>query len=88
MRTSIYIDGFNLYYGAVKDTPYKWLNLDTLCRLLLAMPACRTGFACVLRRLFPGRIAGKHILHQLRRHMKRGRLQLRDGGSKIEQATL
>jgi uncharacterized LabA/DUF88 family protein len=36
MRTFIYIDGFNLYYGAVKDTPYKWLNLDTLCRLLLA----------------------------------------------------
>jgi len=36
MRTSIYIDGFNLYYGAVKDTPYKWLNLDMLCRLLLA----------------------------------------------------
>ena len=36
MRTSIYIDGFNLYYGAVKDTPYKWLNLDALCRLLLA----------------------------------------------------
>ena len=36
MRTFIYIDGFNLYYGAVKDTPYKWLNLDMLCRLLLA----------------------------------------------------
>jgi NYN domain len=36
MRTFIYIDGFNLYYGALKDTPYKWLNLDTLCRLLLA----------------------------------------------------
>lgn len=26
-RTIVYIDGFNLYYGAVKDTPYKWLNL-------------------------------------------------------------
>src|SRR5262245_66439998 len=31
--------------------------------------------AKVLRRLFPGRIAGKHILYQLSRHMKRGRLQ-------------
>lgn len=27
-RTTIYIDGFNLYYGAVKGTPWKWLNLE------------------------------------------------------------
>lgn len=31
----VYIDGFNLYYGAVKGTPYKWLDLDALCRQLL-----------------------------------------------------
>lgn len=24
----VYIDGFNLYYGALKGTPYKWLDLD------------------------------------------------------------
>jgi hypothetical protein len=35
MRTIIYVDGFNLYYGALKGTPFKWLNLDRLCRLLL-----------------------------------------------------
>ena len=28
-RTIIYIDGFNLYYGAVRGTPaLKWLNLS------------------------------------------------------------
>lgn len=26
MKTILYIDGFNLYYGAVKDTPLKWLD--------------------------------------------------------------
>lgn len=26
MRTFLYIDGFNLYYGAVKNTPLRWLN--------------------------------------------------------------
>ncbi len=31
----IYVDGFNLYYGAVKGTPYKWLDLYKMCRLLL-----------------------------------------------------
>jgi len=35
MRTFVYIDAFNLYYGAVKDTAYKWLDLAALCRLLL-----------------------------------------------------
>jgi hypothetical protein len=27
MRTIAYIDGFNLYYGSLKRTPYKWLDL-------------------------------------------------------------
>jgi len=35
MLTNVYIDAFNLYYGALKGTPYKWLNLTTLCQLLL-----------------------------------------------------
>ena len=35
MRTIVYIDGFNLYYGAVKSTPHKWLDLKVLCRKLL-----------------------------------------------------
>ncbi len=35
MRTHIYIDGFNLYYGALRATPYKWLNPRRMCELLL-----------------------------------------------------
>lgn len=31
----IYVDGFNLYYGALKRTPYKWLDLGRLCTALL-----------------------------------------------------
>lgn len=31
MRAHIYIDGFNLYYGLVRGTPYKWLDLCKLC---------------------------------------------------------
>ena len=34
-KTNVYIDGFNLYYRALKDTPYKWLDLRKLCRALL-----------------------------------------------------
>lgn len=31
MDTYVYIDGFNLYYRAVRNTPYKWLDLKALC---------------------------------------------------------
>ena len=27
-RSVVYIDGFNFYYGAVKGTPWKWLDLQ------------------------------------------------------------
>lgn len=35
MPTNVYIDGFNLYYGAVRSTPHKWLDLAQLCGKLL-----------------------------------------------------
>jgi hypothetical protein len=35
MKTIVYVDGFNLYYGALRGTPCKWLNLQRLCDLLL-----------------------------------------------------
>jgi hypothetical protein len=35
MKANVYVDGFNLYYGAVKNTPYRWLDISVLCRLLL-----------------------------------------------------
>ena len=34
-RTYIYIDGFNLYYRGIKNTPYKWLDLKALSQKLL-----------------------------------------------------
>src|SRR5215203_357311 len=35
MRTNVYIDGFNLFYGCLKGSPYKWLDIEALCRRLL-----------------------------------------------------
>lgn len=35
MATGVYIDGLNFYYGALKGTPYKWLDLEKFVRLLL-----------------------------------------------------
>lgn len=35
MRTNVYVDGFNLYYGCLKGTPYRWLDVAALCARLL-----------------------------------------------------
>ena len=35
MTTNVYIDGFNLYNGSLKGSPYRWLDLGGLCPPLL-----------------------------------------------------
>ncbi len=35
LRANVYIDGFNLFYGRLKGTPYKWLDLQRFCELSL-----------------------------------------------------
>ncbi len=34
LSANVYIDGFNLYFCAVKQTSYRWLNLLALCNIL------------------------------------------------------
>lgn len=34
-RTNVYVDGFNLFYGAAKNTPFKWVDLSALCQAVL-----------------------------------------------------
>ncbi len=36
MRVAVYVDGFNLYYRALRNTGYKWLDLQKLSRELLS----------------------------------------------------
>ena len=54
MRTSIYIDGFNLYYLAVRGTRYKWLDLKAVCQKLLP-PVCKIEVI----KYFTARVSGK-----------------------------
>lgn len=35
MQTVVYVDGFNLYYGALRKTPFKWLDIEKLCNSIL-----------------------------------------------------
>jgi len=39
--TNVYVDGFNLYGGALKGSPYKWLDLDQLAHRLAPRDAVK-----------------------------------------------
>ena len=40
--TNVYVDGFNLYYRALKDTPFRWLDLRRLAEALFPQDSIRT----------------------------------------------
>ena len=35
MKTYVYVDAFNLYFGSLRGTPHKWLDIKALCSKLL-----------------------------------------------------
>ncbi len=35
LRTRVYIDGHNLYYGCLKNSPHKWLDVHRLIERIL-----------------------------------------------------
>ena len=49
MRTHVYVDGFNLYYGALRGTAFKWLDIAETCRLLLPAHDIRRIVYCTAR---------------------------------------
>jgi len=58
IRIHVYVDGFNLYYGAVKDTPYRWLDLQRFFALLRPHDDVR------VIHYFTALIEGPHASHQ------------------------
>ena len=54
VRTRVYVDGFNLYYGALKGTRFKWLDPIRLAALLLLR-----GYRIDRLRYFTARVSGK-----------------------------
>jgi uncharacterized LabA/DUF88 family protein len=55
LRTIIYIDGFNFYYRAVKNTKYKWLDFKSLFLKLLS-----SKNQIIQIKYFTALVSGKH----------------------------
>ena len=64
MKISFYIDAFNLYYGSLRGTPHKWLNLREFCRR--SFPGDEVGRI----RYFTARIQANP--HDPDKHMRQG----------------
>jgi uncharacterized LabA/DUF88 family protein len=54
LQTFVYVDGFNLYYGAVRGTPYRWLDIRRLSELLLP------GHSIATIKYFTARVSARH----------------------------
>ena len=57
MKTRIYVDGYNFYYGCLKNTPFKWLDLVNLLTKE-TLPSGITYSSCSIR-YFTARISEK-----------------------------
>jgi hypothetical protein len=49
MILNVYVDAFNLYYGCLMDTPYKWLNLRVLCETAFPSDQIKDIHYCTAR---------------------------------------
>lgn len=47
MKTHIYVDGYNLYYGRLKGTPFKWLDVGALARRLARAQHPESDVCCI-----------------------------------------
>lgn len=60
-RTNIYIDGYNLYYGRLRGTPFKWLDVLQLFEILLAQRDQNESLNTV--KLFTARALARFATH-------------------------
>jgi hypothetical protein len=92
LRTRVYVDGYNLYYGCLKNTPHKWLDLLTLFanHIIPASAPARSELLPLGIKFFTAKIlekaakASDSISSQARYHtalfkMHDGRIQLIEG---------
>ncbi len=62
MRTFVYVDGFNLYYRALRKTPYRWLDIRSLAAQLLSS---RNEILAI--KYYTARVSGRQDRDQPRR---------------------
>jgi NYN domain len=54
LRTIVYVDGFNLYYGCLKDSAERWLDVGALCTRMLGEDSDVVGI-----KYFTARVKGR-----------------------------
>jgi len=54
LRTIVYVDGFNLYYGCLKDSSERWLDVGVLCENMLSSDSNIVGI-----KYFTARVKGR-----------------------------
>lgn len=69
LRTIVYVDGFNLYYGCLKDTPERWLDVGALCERMLNRDSEIVGIKYFTARV-KGRPAKPHAAQRQQTYLR------------------
>jgi hypothetical protein len=65
VRTNVYVDGFNFYYGCLKQTPHRWLDIGAMARALLPSHQIhRIRYFTALVSVIPGDGDGQQPIRQ------------------------
>lgn len=93
MRTAVFVDGYNVFYGLLAGTPYKWLDLAALLAHICKVqePTSRIESICyftssVIPHLASRGIASRHAQDTYIRALKTTRIKVFTGRHRIEPA--
>lgn len=65
----VYVDGFNLYYGCLKDTPERWLDIGALCQHMLGADSEIVGVKYFIARV-KSRPTNPHVAQRQQAYLR------------------
>lgn len=97
MDTAVYIDGYNLFYGRLRGTPYKWLDIVKLSEIIIKIqnPAsdiiCVKYFTAPIKANFASHaqesVASQEAYHRALKHLYQDRVEIINGYHTVEKGT-
>ncbi|MCP5358294.1 MAG: NYN domain-containing protein [Pseudomonadales bacterium] len=97
METAVYIDGYNLFYGRLRGTPYKWLDIVKLSELITKIQNPSSTVLTVKYFTSPikanfsthgqASVESQNTYHRALTYLYGSRLQIINGYHTVEKAT-
>ncbi|MDO9319748.1 MAG: NYN domain-containing protein [Gammaproteobacteria bacterium] len=97
MDTAVYIDGYNLFYGRLRATPYKWLDIVKLSELIIKIQSPESSilkvkyFTAPIKANFSSHgqlsVQSQTNYNRALAHLYPGRIEIINGYQTVEKGT-